>query len=208
MPIGTWGAFVASLIVALVVPGPDFVVIVQSTTRGIRRGLAATWGIVTGLCLHAGLTAAGLAALLASLPSLMNVLRLAGAAVLFVLGAAMLRNWRCATIDSGDRAGGPQAFIRGFLTNITNPKAPLFFGAVLPQFLDTHTDMHTRTAILALTVVLGSALWWTSVVILIGHTNVVKSLQVSRVLTLGGGLMLIVIAIALAIGTVYTLAAA
>jgi threonine/homoserine/homoserine lactone efflux protein len=199
MPIATWLAFAFVLLVALVVPGPDFVVVVQAATRGLRCGVLTAAGIVAGLCLHAALAIAGLAVLLASIPNVLVLLRLAGAAVLLWLGVIMVRSWRTAPRHESARSAVSGGFVRGFLTNAFNPKALVFFAAILPQFIGTGPDAGTRTILLAVTVVLGSVLWWSGTVAVILAAGLGRSPKADRVVTLAGGLILTAIALGLAV---------
>lgn len=202
MPVGTWLTFAAALLIALAVPGTDFVLVVHSATGSMRRGLRTAAGIIAGLCLHAALAVAGLATLLASLPGALFWLRLAGTGVLLWLGLSMLRAWRTARHQGAAAQASPGEFLRGFLTNATNPKALLFFAAILPQFIGAGAGSSMRTVVLAATVVLGSALWWTGTVLLVRLLGLGRSPKVDRAVTLVGGLALIVIALVLAILTV------
>lgn len=196
MAFSTLMAFVAALAVALAVPGPDFVLVVQSATHSTRRGLATACGIVAGLCLHAMLAIAGLAAVLASIPGSFALLRIIGAAVLLWFGVSMIRSWR-SPHENQSSASDSNGFLRGFLTNATNPKALLFFAAVLPQFIGTGPAAGVRTAILAFTVVAGATLWWAGTVAVIRITGVHGSPRSDRIITLCGGIALTVIALVL-----------
>ncbi|WP_136707083.1 LysE family translocator [Agromyces sp. H66] len=199
MPVGTWLTFAAALLVALAVPGPDFVLVVQSATRSMRRGLATAAGIVAGLCLHAGLAVAGLTTLLASTPSALFLLQLVGAAVLLWFGISMLRATRTTPHPQPGTRSDRREFVRGFLTNATNPKALLFFAAILPQFIGAGDGSGTRTAVLAATVVLGSAIWWAGAVVFVRLLGLGRSPAAERVVTSIGGLTLIAIALLLAV---------
>jgi len=147
-----WWAFVGVAAVAYVVPGPDFAVILRSSTRGARPGVAAAVGAQLGLCVHMLLAVAGLSVLLARHPDLLTALRVVGGAYLLYLGGRLVvptlrRRARPAPPSAGSSTRS--AFGQALLTNLLNPKAVLFFAAVLPQF-----------------VVVGSAPVWTQVMAL------------------------------------------
>ena len=119
-------------------PGPDFAVVVRrSALRGRAEGMAAALGVASGVFLWAVAAAAGVAALVATVPVVLTTIRYAGAAYLAYLGFKALR----AAIRSP--AAGPAAqpgstggaFRDGLLCNALNPKAAVFFLALLPQFL-------------------------------------------------------------------------
>ncbi|MFZ4516355.1 MAG: LysE family translocator [Acidimicrobiia bacterium] len=137
--------FVVAGVVALLIPGPDFALVVHSTlTRGRRHGIAATFGIAGGLLVHATLALVGLSAIIYASSVAYTTVRIAGAAYLTFLGVLALRDAfvrRDPAHTSDDTpvephaAFGPGRSLRkGLLTNLLNAKAILFFVAFLPQF--------------------------------------------------------------------------
>jgi threonine/homoserine/homoserine lactone efflux protein len=131
-------------------PGLDTAVVTRSVlARGSRAGVGTALGCALGLYVHATAVALGLAVLLARSAPAFEAVRLAGAAFLVLLGLRSL--WasrpspaepagsstpgRRSIVERAGRAalGGP--FLQGLLTNLTNPKAALFFLATLPPFL-------------------------------------------------------------------------
>ena len=131
--------FVVSGLLLNIAPGPDSLLIMtRSATQGWRAGLAATWGIGTGVFVHVFAAALGLSALLATSAAAFTVLKVVGAAYLVWMGVAMLR--ARAASPAPDAAPPRPASLReiyaqGFLTNALNPKVALFFLAFVPQFI-------------------------------------------------------------------------
>ena len=128
--------FAASVLLALV-PGPDNVfVLLHAAVHGARAGLLVVLGLCSGLLLHTGAVALGLAALLAASSAALTVLKGVGAA--YLLWLAWL-SWRApagmGTGESMPAMGVRQTYLRGVLMNISNPKVALFFLAFLPQFV-------------------------------------------------------------------------
>ena len=128
--------FAASVLLALV-PGPDNVfVLLHAAVHGARAGLLVVLGLCSGLLLHTGAVALGLAALLAASSAALTVLKGLGAA--YLLWLAWL-SWRApaglGTGESMPAMGVRQTYLRGVLMNISNPKVALFFLAFLPQFV-------------------------------------------------------------------------
>lgn len=133
--------YLLACLILVVTPGPDMAFVLgQTLSGGARRGWAATAGVYAGVCVHIGLAAGGVAALVAAHPALFTALRLAGAAYLVFLGIQSIR----AALRGGEgaehaAAGAPglgAAFRQGFLTNLLNPKVGLFFLAFVPLFVD------------------------------------------------------------------------
>ncbi len=181
-----WPAFAAVLAVALVMPGPDFAVVLRHGLHSTRAGAAATAGVLTGLLTHSCLAAAGLSAMVAAHPSLLTGLRFAGAAYLAGLGTAALLAWRRARFQQADGgqparpAGRERSYRDGALTNVLNPKALLFFLGVVPQFLTPGGDVMATTLLLAGTTVAGAALWYGLVLATLAPMNRLLATAVTR----------------------------
>jgi threonine/homoserine/homoserine lactone efflux protein len=121
--------FLLVALVVIVAPGPDFALTVRnSVTRG--RGALTALGVVSGQLVWTIATAAGLAAVLVASRPAFEVLRLAGAAYLVWLGVTTV--FRRGGPHRPPRAGS--AYRQGLLNNLSNPKMPVFFTSLLPQF--------------------------------------------------------------------------
>jgi threonine/homoserine/homoserine lactone efflux protein len=127
-------AFLAASLALLLIPGPAVLLVVARSLAGGRRACLGTVAGVAGGDLAQALAAvAGLSALVASSATAFDVVRLAGAAYLIVLGIRHLR--------SGEDAEAPEghprrAALDAFTVAALNPKTAVFFLAFLPQFVD------------------------------------------------------------------------
>lgn len=155
LPAGAQAAvFAAAIFVLNATPGVDVLLTVSRTLAGgARAGAAAALGITAGCVVHALGAAFGLAALIALYPAALHIVQWAGAAYLAWLGVGMLgRAWRAAP----DAPAVPKAATRsglgewrvGLLSNLLNPKMPLFFLAFLPQFVPAATPSRTVSLLL------------------------------------------------------------
>lgn len=132
-------SYAAVCFAIVIVPGPTVTVIIANSLRhGTRAGLANVAGTQMGLAMMIAVLAAGLSAVVAVMAALFDVLRVFGAVYLIWLG---VRLWRSggrvadATVPVARPAGG--SFVaQGLLVILSNPKALLFFGAFIPQFID------------------------------------------------------------------------
>lgn len=196
MGVESWAAFALALLVALAVPGPDLVLVVQSATRGARQGASSAAGVVTGLLLHAVLAVAGATALLMSVPGGLTVVQALGAGVLVCMGVSMLCAARRSSATSATERHlrlSRTGYVRGFVTNATNPKALLFFAAILPQFIGNDDGTEIRTVALCATVVIAATLWWTVTISLVRLFGFHRSPTADRVVTIVGGTSLVLI---------------
>lgn len=122
-----------------------------SAIEGRRTGLAATAGIALGLLAIGAAATLGLAALVATSSLAFQLLRWAGALYLFWLAWDAWAEERAAPSgQAGAIVGTAGHFVRGFVTNLLNPKAGLFFLAVLPGFADAARPVLPQTVVLTL----------------------------------------------------------
>ena len=128
--------FAVTELVLCLVPGPAVLLVVsQAMKGGTRLSFRGTLGILTGNAIYFALSAAGLGALLLASHALFEVLSWAGAAYLIILGLRMM--FAPAPATSVDAPKSSNAFLQGLTTQLANPKAVVFFTALLPQFIDT-----------------------------------------------------------------------
>ena len=116
-------------------PGPNMGYLATlSASEGRRAGFRAVFGITTALAIYMLSAAVGVAELIATVPLALATLRWAGVAFLVYLGWQAWVGAREPSPGHGD--GFEQApFWRGFIANILNPKALVFYVALLPGFI-------------------------------------------------------------------------
>ncbi|MFE9676894.1 LysE family translocator [Streptomyces sp. NPDC006259] len=183
--------FLGVVLVAYVVPGPDFLVVVRSAAEHPSKGRAAALGAQTGLCVHMLAAAVGLSVVATRSPVVYQAIKLAGAAYLLYLGARAVFAARRAARErkadgeearasdgwSHDPAGEPvgeagrtrarwrSGFTQGLLTNVLNPKAALFFLSILPQFVDGGGSMTRQIFLLGILDILVGVVYWFALVV-------------------------------------------
>lgn len=159
MPFHTLDAFLVYLAIQTLVaisPGPAVLLVVS---QGMRHGTAAAVvgavGIEAGNVCWFALSALGLGAVIAAVPWVFDVLRWGGAAYLAWLGLTMLwqvrRPLATAQPVAVERA---RLFRDGLFTQLANPKAVVYFTALLPQFIDRTGNIPLQCAVIATCTVL------------------------------------------------------
>ncbi|WP_048646258.1 LysE family translocator [Nitratireductor soli] len=130
-------SYVAACFLIIIVPGPTVTVIIANSLKhGTRAGLLNVLGTQIGLFTMMLVLALGLSAVVGVMGSLFEVLRILGAAYLIWLGVKLWRsNGQLATEERAARPGG-SFVLQGLIVVWSNPKALLFFGAFIPQFID------------------------------------------------------------------------
>ena len=129
-------------------PGPDVLYIVSSALKsGVRAGMVAALGIVSGCFVHVFAAALGVGALLATSATAFTLLKWAGAAYLMWMGVKLLlaKGGGSSIVPAGVSAEVAavnlwRVYRQGFLTNVLNPKVALFFLAFVPQFIAPGTE--------------------------------------------------------------------
>ena len=132
-------AFAATCAIIEITPGPNMAWLAAlSLSRGWRTGLAAVAGVALGLSAYGIAAALGVAAIIENSPFLYQTLRWGGVAYLLWLAWDA---WSTADEIAGSEiADGhhhwASAFRRGLITNLLNPKAGVFYVAMLPEFVN------------------------------------------------------------------------
>lgn len=144
---------------ALISPGPDFAVITRlSIVSGRGAGIAAAAGVASAIGLYVLSCLLGLSLLLHALPMLSWLLSVVGAVYLAYLGIQCLTSQGALPEADPQRQKG-KAFLTGFLTNLLNPKAMVYFGSILSQILKPNMSLRENLSIFAL-LVMESFLWF------------------------------------------------
>ncbi len=188
--------FAAVVVLTFATPGPDWFVVLGSAARGRRAGLLSAAGVLSGLLVHLTAAAVGVSALLLASAEAFTVVKLAGAAYLVFLGLRALQAaWRRrrAPADAGpaewheeSAPSGSAAWRRAFATNVLNPKAALFFVAVLPQFVDPSLPTLPQILLLGTVDIVLGALWYGAFVVAVSHFREVLRRRRARILLDGG----------------------
>jgi threonine/homoserine/homoserine lactone efflux protein len=135
--IHNYPGFVLAIIAFQILPGPGTLAILSATARhGVRSGMAAVCGMLTGDFLYMSSAVLGLAAVLAARPVILSALQWAGIAYLCWLGCKLLR----AAVAAKEAAAMPAqshwtSYRQAFAVCLTNPKVIMFFMAFFPLFL-------------------------------------------------------------------------
>lgn len=133
--IADYGAFVATIVLFLAIPGPGNLALITSTSKGgVRGGLGATLGVIAGDQVLMWLAVAGVATLLAAWPVAFQAVQWLGAGYLAWLGFRMLR------AQPGDapvlNIRPSHYFRQAAAITLLNPKAIIFYMAFFPLFVD------------------------------------------------------------------------
>ena len=155
---------------AVASPGPDFVLVSQQSFRYGR--MVAIWtsgGIALGILFHVAISLTGLSLLLQSQPDLFWYLKLAASLYIGYLGFASLISKDPVNLQKNS-IGQEDRYIKsistGFLTNVLNPKAFIFFITVFTLVINEDTGLFIK-GLLGMYMSLATFIWFSLVSILL-----------------------------------------
>ena len=156
MTFKTWLLFLVMETALSLSPGPAVFYVVSQGMRGVPRAVPATLGILSANAVYFGLSATSLGALIAASARFFAAAKWLGAAYLVYLGIKSLRAAAAShavALNAGVAASSDrrQIYLGALTLQLSNPKALLFFLALLPQFIDTHRSVLPQMALLAAT---------------------------------------------------------
>lgn len=166
-------------LLAAVSPGPDFVMTARNSLCYSRRsGIFTSFGISVGLLVHLFYCAAGIGYLISTSPLLFSLIKLLGAGYLIYMGIGSFLA-KGSKLESMEEATGPdlsrlQAFKMGFLTNVLNPKATLFFLSLFTFVIGNATPLYIVLTI-SLIIVVTAIVWFVIVSIFFTQKKVQRA---------------------------------
>ena len=171
-----WLAVIVVGFLAVASPGPDFAITIRNSLVFSRRaGLFTALGIAMGLNFHIAYSLVGIGVLISQSVWLFNVVKWIGAAYLIWVGIGAIRAGKT-EFKTEEGVPGPQitawgAWRVGFLTNLLNPKAPLFFLALYTQVIQPGTPLGAQS-IYGFTILAEALVWFSLVALLVSHQAV------------------------------------
>jgi threonine/homoserine/homoserine lactone efflux protein len=194
MSLESTTAFATMFLLLALAPGAGLAMILSRTLgAGMSAGFAVTTGLVIGDFIFLGLAAAGLSALATALGPLFEVIKYAGAAYLLWLGyRAFADAAKPITVTAQAGHGFWKDMIFGLLVTLGNPKPLLFYGALLPSFLDIGSVGARDYAILgAIVVVISYAVYGGYMVLIARTRQMLRSTQIIKRLNQATGVVFI-----------------
>ncbi len=139
MTLQIWLAYVTTLLIFMSTPGPSHMLMLSnSMTSGFRRSLATAAGDLSANTLQILIVAVGLVGVVRSSPEFFVVIKWLGVSYLVFVGIVVFHRESGPLTTTGLAERSPrELYLQGFLTSAANPKAIVFFAALLPQFINT-----------------------------------------------------------------------
>lgn len=160
-------------LIALMSPGPDFFFVSQTAaSRSRREAMMGVLGISLGIMVWAGVALLGLNLILQKMAWLHQIIMVGGGLYLCWMGWQLLRSARAKNASTSlaeeVKVALPKpgrSFIRGLLTNLSNPKAVIYFGSVFSLFVGENVGAAARWGLFML--ITGETFVWFSLVAMV-----------------------------------------
>ncbi|CAM4441187.1 MAG: Leucine efflux protein [Legionellaceae bacterium] len=194
------------ILFAVMLPGPDFALVVKNTLLHSRRsGMFTTLGIGASNLIHMTYCSLGLALVISNSLLLFSFIKYLGAAYLIYLGIqSLLTSPRGQVIPEGNRSLKKSiqsdliSFRQGFLCNLLNPKATLFFLALFTTLIKPDTPYYWLI-VFAMEMLGIVILWFFSLTFILSHQRVTALLKsAEKYIAKALGLFLVGFGVALA----------
>jgi len=172
MDLGTWITVLTVGVLVVLSPGPNWAVTIKNSIYSWRTGLATVFGMASGTLIHISYCLIGIGVLVSQSILLFNLIKWAGAIYLIYMGAKSLsskknndREW--VTTEKKELTVWT-AFYNGFLTDLLNPKATLFYLALFTQVIHSGTPLVIQF-IYGITVLAIEIAWYSLMVFFLNH---------------------------------------
>ena len=192
MSVELYLTYVLACFIFTIIPGPTVTLIVaNSLTHGTRAGLLNVAGTQVGLGVMMLVLVVGLSSIIATMGVWFDWLRFAGAAYLIWIGWKLLRSSGNLAQPGSTPAPRGGFFLQGLLVLLGNPKALLWFGAFIPQFVDPSTNYVWQVVLFGLTAMATAAISDGTYAVLAGRAGTLLSRRRVQTVSRIGGVCLI-----------------
>ncbi|MEH6457947.1 MAG: LysE family translocator [Cocleimonas sp.] len=154
IPFETLILFLITTFVVVISPGPAAIAVTaESASNGFKRSFLVILGIAIANVIFFILSATGITALMIASHTLFTIIKWVGVAYLLYLGlSAIFSHAGPLSINPSNKkkVSGYKVFLRGFVLELSNPKALLYFSALLPQFINISDPIFPQLTLLCL----------------------------------------------------------
>lgn len=171
------------MLFSAMLPGPDFALVTKNTILHSRgAGIFTSLGVGTAILIHITYCALGLAIVISKSILLFNIIKYIGAAYLVYLGVISILSKHVnnentsQTIFRKTKMSSLTAFRQGFLCNLLNPKATLFFLALFTMIIKPETP-GLWELVYAIEMFIIVTAWFCCLTILLSHSRVIRLLN-------------------------------
>lgn len=173
MDLNIWITVLLVGTIGVISPGPNWAVIIKNSLYSRSLGVSTVAGIATGSLIHIVYCLIGIGVIISKSILLFNTLKWIGVVYLLYIGIKLLRSKKQspAAIIKNNESTTWKAFRSGFLTDMLNPKATLFYLAIFTQVIEPNTNIFVQS-VYGLTVWSVEILWHMVLVFFLTHKSV------------------------------------
>lgn len=193
------------MLLSAMLPGPDFALVTRNAILHSRRaGIFTSFGVGTAILVHISYCVLGLAVIISHSLLLFSIIKYIGAAYLIYLGVSAILTKHISTVETKthqsiqkSQLSDLTAFKQGFLCNLLNPKATLFFLALFTMIIKPETPRlwELAYAIEMFIIITG---WFCCLTIFLSHRRILRLLnRIEKYLEKAVGVFLIGFGVAL-----------
>ena len=138
IPMNDLFFFAGAALLMVLTPGPNMIYLIsRSICQGRSAGVISLFGVIGGFVVHMLAAAIGVSAIFLAVPLAYEALKWVGAAYLLWLAWQAVKPGARSPFEPRELPSDSprKLFAMGFLTNLLNPKAAVFYLAILPQFI-------------------------------------------------------------------------
>jgi homoserine/homoserine lactone efflux protein len=139
MDLGLYSIFLVTTVMLIMAPGPSAITVAgQGASHSVKKAFLGVLGIATADVIFFSLSATGIASLILASNLLFSVIKWFGVAYLLYLGitAFFSKSGAIRINAKAEKTSLSKLFYKGLVVQLANPKALMYFSALLPQFID------------------------------------------------------------------------
>ena len=141
--------FIATYALISILPGINMMFAMSiGLSFGLKKALITIFGLLISLGILSFICGVGIGVLIVKFPVFMLLIKILGGAYLLYMSYKIYKNSSNLTLQSIPNLSKKELFMQGFVCTMSNPKAWIFIGALLPKFLDNQSILSTRLFIL------------------------------------------------------------
>lgn len=172
---------------AVVSPGPDFIVVTKnSLSAGRKNGIFTAFGVALGIGVHVTYCLLGVGLIISKSILIFNIIKWIGAIYLIYIGLKGIRSRKknIEELNKITEISGSEiknikkinAFRTGFIVNVFNPKATLFFLALFTQVINPELPLFVQIGF-GLWMIFATFVWFTIVAIAFSNDKMKSKIQ-------------------------------
>jgi len=159
MEFKVWILYLLTEFLMAITPGPAVILISsQGFKYGAKSSIFGSLGISGGNLMYFILSACGIGTLILTTGNLFQYIKICGAIYLICTGIIMFyKSFKASSdvkIETKDKQNNIKSFVQGFITESANPKAIMFFVALIPMFIDESRNIVSQFAVMGLTTII------------------------------------------------------